>query len=230
MAYHNAILDIVLVPSGLALITAYHIWLLVQLKRRPLSTVIGAAHANRRIWVRSVMKDSASSGMLAVQSLRNSIMACVLFASTAASAAVVIATVLTSVRLDTIQKTLSFMMVGSTSPDILLFKVFLLFLCFLVSFLCHTQANRFLSHVNFLISIPIDPELAPGLSIEYVQHMLARGDNFYSVGVRAFYFLLPLTLWLFGPIPMFLTSVVTVAVLGASDFSSEFLMVVDYND
>ncbi|GJP38543.1 hypothetical protein CLOM_g22989 [Closterium sp. NIES-68] len=172
------------------------------------------------------MKDSnATNGMLAVQSLRNSIMACVLLASTSAIGAVAIATILTSIRLDNLQEALSSLTIGSASSDLLLLKVFCIFLCFLFAFLCHTQAIRFLSHVNFLITIPIDPVTSPGLSIAYVQRVLARGDNFLTVGNRSFYFLLPLALWFFGPIPMFLSSVIMVAVLSISDFSRDFLVI-----
>ncbi|CAI5481026.1 unnamed protein product [Closterium sp. Yama58-4] len=203
MVYQNALLDAVLVPAGLLLLASYHAWLVTQIKRRPLATVLGAAHANRRTWVQCVMKESnATNGMLAVQSLRNSIMACVLLASTSATGAVAIATILTSIRLDSLQESLSSMTVGSVSSDLLLLKVFCVFLCFLFAFLCHTQAIRFLSHVNFLITIPIDPETSPGLSISYVQRVLAIGDNFCTVGNRSFYFLLPLALWFFGPIPI----------------------------
>ncbi|GJP73381.1 hypothetical protein CLOP_g8819 [Closterium sp. NIES-67] len=226
MVYHNALLDAVLVPAGLLLLASYHVWLLAQIKRRPLATVFGAAHANRRTWVQCVMKDSnATNGMLAVQSLRNSIMACVLLASTSAIGAVAIATILTSIRLDNLQEALSSLTIGSASSDLLLLKVFCIFLCFLFAFLCHTQAIRFLSHVNFLITIPIDPVTSPGLSIAYVQRVLARGDNFLTVGNRSFYFLLPLALWFFGPIPMFLSSVIMVAVLSISDFSRDFLVI-----
>ncbi|CAI7781310.1 unnamed protein product [Closterium sp. NIES-54] len=164
----NALLDAVLVPAGLLLLASYHAWLVTQIKRRPLATVLGVAHTNRRTWVQCVMKESnATNGMLAVQSLRNSIMACVLLASTSATGAVAIATILTSIRLDNLQETLSSMTIGSASSDLLLLKVFCIFLCFLFAFLCHTQAIRFLSHVNFLITIPIDSETSPGLSISY---------------------------------------------------------------
>uniref|UniRef100_J3MQF5 Uncharacterized protein n=1 Tax=Oryza brachyantha TaxID=4533 RepID=J3MQF5_ORYBR len=49
-------LDYVLVPLGLALMVAYHAWLLHRIRRRPATTVVGANAINRRIWVRHIME------------------------------------------------------------------------------------------------------------------------------------------------------------------------------
>ena len=49
-------LDAVLVPLGLSVLLAYHVYLLYVIRRHPLQTVIGANNVNRRAWVRSIMK------------------------------------------------------------------------------------------------------------------------------------------------------------------------------
>jgi hypothetical protein len=49
-------LDYVLVPLGLAVMAGYHAWLLLRVRRRPSTTVIGVNAINRRIWVRHVME------------------------------------------------------------------------------------------------------------------------------------------------------------------------------
>jgi hypothetical protein len=49
-------LDYVLVPLGLALMVGYHAWLLLRIRRRPTTTVIGVNSINRRIWVRHIME------------------------------------------------------------------------------------------------------------------------------------------------------------------------------
>lgn len=49
-------LDYVLVPLGLAVMAGYHAWLLLRVRRRPATTVIGVNAINRRIWVRHVME------------------------------------------------------------------------------------------------------------------------------------------------------------------------------
>ena len=53
-------LDYVLVPLGLAVMAGYHAWLLLRIRRRPATTVIGVNAINRRIWVRHVMEVGGS--------------------------------------------------------------------------------------------------------------------------------------------------------------------------
>lgn len=52
------ILDYVLVPLGILVMVAYHIWLLRQIICRPATTVIGINAINRRLWVRAMMEVS----------------------------------------------------------------------------------------------------------------------------------------------------------------------------
>ncbi|KAK2972815.1 hypothetical protein RJ640_028343, partial [Escallonia rubra] len=77
------ILDYVLVPSGLALMVSYHIWLLYQILNHPTRTVVGINAINRGFWVRAMMEEAPKNGVLAVQTLRNNIMASTVLASTA---------------------------------------------------------------------------------------------------------------------------------------------------
>ncbi|CAI9777506.1 unnamed protein product [Fraxinus pennsylvanica] len=77
------IVDYVFVPLGLVLMVTYHIWLLHQILKHPNRTVIGINAINRRLWVRAMMEDTSKNGVLAVQTLRNNIMASTLLASTA---------------------------------------------------------------------------------------------------------------------------------------------------
>lgn len=50
------VLDYVLVPSGLFVMVAYHIWLLYQILKHPNRTVIGINAVIRRFWVRAMME------------------------------------------------------------------------------------------------------------------------------------------------------------------------------
>ncbi|XP_031098360.1 uncharacterized protein LOC116002377 [Ipomoea triloba] len=79
----NQVLDCVLVPLGLFVMVAYHLWLLRQIKNNPNCTVIGVNAINRRRWVRAMMENVSKNGVLGVQTLRNNIMASTLLASTA---------------------------------------------------------------------------------------------------------------------------------------------------
>lgn len=50
------ILDFVLVPLGLCVMIAYHIWLFYRIAKHPMKTVIGINVVNRKIWVRAMMQ------------------------------------------------------------------------------------------------------------------------------------------------------------------------------
>ncbi|KAL2556320.1 hypothetical protein Fot_01059 [Forsythia ovata] len=88
-------LDYVLVPIGLLLMVSYHIWLLHQILKHPNRTIVGFNAINRRLWVRAMMEDPSKNGVLAVQTLRNNIMASTLLASTAIMLSSLIAVLMT---------------------------------------------------------------------------------------------------------------------------------------
>ncbi|KAJ7965207.1 DUF599 domain-containing protein [Quillaja saponaria] len=89
-------IDYILVPSGLFVMVTYHMWLLYRIVKQPTKTVIGLNAINRRFWVQAMMEDVSKNGVLAVQSLRNNIMASTLLASTAIMLSSLIAVLMTS--------------------------------------------------------------------------------------------------------------------------------------
>jgi Protein of unknown function, DUF599 len=48
-------LDLVLVPVALAVVTTYHLWLLLMIIRRPMHTVIGLNAIARKRWATTIM-------------------------------------------------------------------------------------------------------------------------------------------------------------------------------
>lgn len=221
MGWNKGILDAVLVPLGAAAMTGYHIWLWHRVKHHPLTTVVGVNHLNRRAWVKSIMKDVEKKNILAVQTLRNQIMASTLLATTAIALSSGMAAFITNTSASTLKKSLRDIVLGSQGEAAITVKFFSILICFLFAFLGHMQSIRYINHVNFLINIPVGPD-APGLTPDYVANVLARGSNFYTVGTRGFYFAFPLLLWLFGPIPMFVSSLVMVPVLRHLDLAGDF--------
>ncbi|XP_040382956.1 uncharacterized protein LOC102720070 isoform X2 [Oryza brachyantha] len=207
-------LDYVLVPLGLALMVAYHAWLLHRIRRRPATTVVGVNAINRRIWVRHIMEDpSGKHAVMAVQTIRNNIMASTLLASTAITLSSII-TVLMSSSGSVDGRRLGLLpdaplVVGAAGETALSAKFFAIIVCFLVAFLLNVQSIRYYSHASTLVNVPLHlhahrrrrrrPELAV---VDYVTATLNRGSYFWSLGARAFYFSCPVFLWIFGPIPM----------------------------
>ncbi|EES14559.1 hypothetical protein BDA96_07G045100 [Sorghum bicolor] len=224
-------LDYVLVPLGLALMAGYHAWLLLRVRRHPATTVIGVNAINRRIWVRHIMEEpSGKHAVLAVQTIRNNIMASTLLASTAITLSSLIAVLMSSGgggggataasnnnnnnNSDGGLLPGAPLVVGMTSAPALSAKFFAILVCFLVAFLLNVQSIRYYSHASVLVNVPAPPPpRRRRRTVGYVTDMINRGSYFWSLGARAFYFSCPVFLWLFGPIPMFVACVVLVCAL-----------------
>ncbi|XP_047325231.1 uncharacterized protein LOC124929020 [Impatiens glandulifera] len=214
----QSLLDFLLVPGGLLALVAYHIWLLRQVINHPTTTVIGINSINRRLWVHAMMDHdhdlsrNNNNGVLAVQTLRNNIMASTLLASTAIMLSSVIAVLMThSTGGYRPSSTLFF---GDTGDRMLTIKFFFILVCFIVTFLLNVQSIRYYNHVGILINVPCkNINLNHWTKAEYVGRTLNRGSYFWSLGLRSFYFTLPLFLWVFGPIPMFISSLSLLSLL-----------------
>ncbi|RWR89504.1 DUF599 domain-containing protein [Cinnamomum micranthum f. kanehirae] len=207
-------LDLVLVPMGLALMLGYHVWLCYRIVKHPTKTLIGTNSISRWIWVRTMMEDSPKNGVLAVQTLRNNIMASTLMASTA----IMLSSVISVLMMNSGGVEGHVFVYGDTSKLGFSIKFFSILACFLVAFLMNVQSIRYYSHASILINVPVKDN-KPNLTVDYVGRTVNRGSYFWSLGLRAFYFSFPLFLWVFGPIPMFLCCLVLVFLLYFIDVS-----------
>ncbi|GLT49258.1 hypothetical protein SLA2020_228270 [Shorea laevis] len=230
-------LDFVLVPLGIFIMVAYHVYLFYRIINHPTKTVIGINAMNRRYWVLSMMEDVAKNGVLAVQTLRNNIMASTVLASTAIMLSSLIAVLMSSGNGNGNGNKfgLGWFDYGDRSERAFSIKFFSILLCFLVAFLLNVQSIRYYSHASILINVPFK-KISPHqrhhqLTADYVATTVNRGSYFWSLGLRAFYFSLPLFLWIFGPIPMFLCCLLLVFMLYFLDVTFEWAIAVsDDND
>lgn len=110
-----------------------------------------------------------------------------------------------------VKKPLNDAVYGGHGEFMIALKYVTLLTIFLFSFFCHSLSIRFLNQVNFLINTPQDPMSL--VTPEYISQILERGFVLNTVGNRLFYAGLPLLLWIFGPVLVFLSSVTMVPVL-----------------
>lgn len=160
------------------------------------------------------VQDSQKNGILAVQTLRNNIMASTLMASTAIMLSSLIAVLMMTGG--GVQSNV--FVYGDASKLGFSIKFFSILMCFLVAFLMNMQSIRYYSHASILINVPLK-ENTQNLAIDFVGRTVNRGGYFWALGLRAFYFSFPLFLWVFGPIPMFLCCFVLVFLLYFLDVS-----------
>ncbi|GLJ24269.1 hypothetical protein SUGI_0462780 [Cryptomeria japonica] len=220
MEYRKDFLDLVLVPLAFLLSILYHAFLWYRVKNHPLKTVIGINSIGRRLWVKGIMKGgSDKNGVLAVQTLRSSIMGSILMATTSIILGCGLAGMISSTY--TIKKPLNDTPFGSHGNFILAVKYLLILMFLIFSFICHSLSICYQCEVGSLIATPIRRhELAGLISTDYVCEMLEKGFAFNIVGDRVFYGGFPLLFWVVGPLPVFLGSALLVPVLYSTDFVS----------
>ncbi|KAE8719750.1 Poly(A) polymerase 1 isoform 1 [Hibiscus syriacus] len=143
-------LDYLLVPLGLLLLLLYHVWLLFTIIKHPSKTVVGLNAQSRHQWVFCMMSDPLKNGVLAVQTIRNNIMASTLLATISITLSSLIGVFVSS---DADNST-SEIVFGNKTPLLSAIKYFSILLCFLVAFLCNVQCIRYYAHVSFLITLP----------------------------------------------------------------------------
>ncbi|KAK8543070.1 hypothetical protein V6N12_015639 [Hibiscus sabdariffa] len=214
MEWRQCYLDVILVPLSILVSIAYHCWLWHKVRSRPLSTVIGTNATGRRFWVSAIIKDNDKKNILAVQTLRNTIMGSTLMATTSILLCAGLAAVISSTY--SVKKPLSDSVFGAHGEFMVAIKYVTILSVFLFSFLCHSLSIRFINQVNILINTPQDPTSVVGP--DYVSELLERGFLLNTVGNRLFYAALPLLLWIFGPVLVFLCSVTVVTLLYNLDF------------
>uniref|UniRef100_A0A5B7AFA7 DUF599 domain-containing protein n=1 Tax=Davidia involucrata TaxID=16924 RepID=A0A5B7AFA7_DAVIN len=217
MEWKKCYLDVILVPLGFLITVAYHVWLWHKVRTEPLTTIIGTNARGRRLWVSAMMKDNDKKNILAVQTLRNTIMGSTLMATTSILLCSGLAAVISSTY--SVKKPLNDAIYGAHGEFMTALKYVTLLLIFLFSFICHSLSIRFINQVNFLINCPQEDQYMHCIvTPEYVSELLEKGFMLNTVGNRLFYAALPLLLWIFGPVLVFLCSVTMVPVLYNLDF------------
>lgn len=90
-------------------------------------------------------------------------------------------------------------------------KLLLLIANFLFVFFNFALAIRYYNHVS--LDIKASPEAEFAETAILVKRLFNRGAGHYTLGMRGYYLAVPVTLWIFGPLWMFLGSIGLVVIL-----------------
>ena len=217
--------DIVSFVLSALLLVIYHAFLRYKVRRDPTYSVQAINRMARTIWVETLMS-SGKPDVIAIQTLRNSTMAATFLASTSV---LLIMGVLTlsgeGDKLNSSWHVLNNM--GATHAQLWLTKLIFLLLDLFVAFFSFSMAIRIYNHVGYLINVPFTLN-HKAISPLHVAAHLNRGGRFYSIGMRAYYFTVPLVFWLFGPHFMVAATVIMIPVLYTLDRAPKILAD-DYN-
>lgn len=192
------------------LLVLYHVYLYIKVRRNPAYTIQAMNRFVRIAWVESIMAEERKD-VLAIQTLRNSTMAATFLASTAVL--LIIGSLTLSGQADKLDATWHALnAVGSRGATLWIMKLLLLVVNFFVAFFSFSVAVRFFNHVGYMVNIPAAARHKWLTPARVATHLQAAG-RFYSLGMRAYYFSVPLVFWLFGPHFMFVATVGLILVL-----------------
>ncbi|NTV95011.1 MAG: DUF599 domain-containing protein [Thiobacillus sp.] len=198
MAWLNIIgYDLAAFLFSIALIAAYYANLNYRLRHDPTYTIQGLNNLARSLWVIHAM-NTPGKDVMAVQTLRNFVMGASLMASTAAL--LIIGTLTLSGQAENIARSWHVLnLVNSHSAEIWIVKVLCLLVDFIVAFFAFAMSVRLANQVVFMINVP-DTGAHLSLSPHSVGQRLNRAGGLFSIGMRTFFFAVPLVFWLFGPL------------------------------
>ena len=200
--------EILLVASTAAVIIAYHTHLYIKIRRHPLSTAIGITNHARKMWVKGIIRDKHD--ILAVQTLRNQVMAATFLASTAIL--ISLGSFNAAFRPGVFGEISHALNLMGTKTEILwMLKLMLLGILFFITFFNFTLSIRYYNHAGFMINSVEHNDAT--VSENAVTKVLNHGALHYTMGMRGFYLSVPMALWLFGPVWMLTGSLVLIAVL-----------------
>lgn len=192
------LVDIVGLTLSVGAIFTYQIYLRWRDQHDPTASALYGMNAARAAWVEGVMREGRD--ILAVQTLRNSTMASTFMASTAILLIVGVLTL--SAQGEKMSGTWHALNVlGRHSADIWLFKLLFMLFDLLFAFFSFCLSIRHYHHIGYQINTP--PDLRREVTQPaHVGAELNRAAIFYRLGMRAYYFTVPLLFWLFGPLLM----------------------------
>lgn len=200
--------ETIMVVSTAIVIIAYHMHLYRKVRNDSLTTAIGITNHARQLWAEGVIRDRRD--ILAIQTLRNQVMAATFLASTAIL--VCLGSFSAAFRPGVFMEVShSLNLLGTKTETLWMFKLMLLGIIFFVTFFNFTLCIRYYNHVGFMINTFQQNDST--VSAQSVTQVLNHGALHYTIGMRGFYLSVPLALWLFGPIWMLAGSLLLVGVL-----------------
>jgi uncharacterized membrane protein len=205
--------DVLSFAACAAMMAVYHWIMVLRVRANPAFTLQSVVILARSAWVKSVM--AGGRDILAVQTLRNSIMGAVFMASTAVL--LIIGVLTLSGQGDKLGATWhAWNSVGTTRPELWLAKLMMLLLDLLVAFFCFAVSIRYFNHVGYMVNVPAAMGY-DSINPERVAAELNRAGKCYGIGMRSYYLMVPLVMWLFGPHLMVVATAVVLYVLYRTD-------------
>lgn len=208
--------DIACATASLLLVAAYYALHTARARRDPSYSIHYANELARRAWIEHVMANPGKD-IMAVQTLRNFIMNGILMVST--STLLIVGTLTLSGQAEGISRSWhAINLGGSHAAELWIVKIMLLLADFLLAFFAYALSIRLANHVLFMMNLPREAQaLLPALSPTEVAARFNRAGRLIAIGMRAYFFAIPLVFWLFGPVYMLVATLAVVVLLSRLD-------------
>ncbi|MBU0728359.1 MAG: DUF599 domain-containing protein [Proteobacteria bacterium] len=195
----------------------YRYFLAFMLRNRPHSLFLGKLQEYRNAWIGAY--SGGKEGIVVVQTLRNMIMSASFLASTAVILIMGALNLLPG--LGATARVADF--AGASNDSLTGFKVLLIIIILSYSFFKFTWYIREVNYMSVILNIAKDKldEIEGGDSTPDIARMFLTSGIHFSLGVRGYYFLVPLLMWFFSPILMSIASVLIVYILIRRDLGPE---------
>lgn len=182
----------------------YRYFLAFMLRRRPENLYLGKLQQYRKAWIEA--NRGSENNIVVVQSLRNTIMSASFLASTAVILIMGAFNLLLTLETADQGRQTSYM-AGTVAPEVLSFKILLVILILAYSFFNFTWYIREVNYMSFILNVPKDKldEIEGEDSTKHLAKMFLTSGLYFSLGMRGYYFMVPLLLWFFSPLLMVLS-------------------------
>ncbi|WP_161939942.1 DUF599 domain-containing protein [Dissulfuribacter thermophilus] len=220
--YTLDLVGLILYFSGLF---GYRFFLACMLRRHPDRLFLGKLQAYRNAWIATL--SGGKDCIVVVQTLRNTIMSASFLAST--SIVLIMGAFNLVPHLNTLERVINIIDIfGSPDPDLQVMKILIMIIILSYSFLNFTWYIREANYLGFMLNVPKDKldKIEGGDSTATLSKLfLTAGINF-SLGMRGYYFLIPLFMWLFSPVLMIIAIIVILFVLIRRDLGKDRIVTV----
>lgn len=205
----NPLLAWLCLLASVLIVAGYELRFRIRAQRQPLHFA-RTAHARLRMrWVHDLMQTPGTE-LLAIQTIRNSVMSATVTASTAVLALMGVLSLLSS-RLGQAD-------IIAFSPKAVLMALLIAIL--FATFMLSAMAVRFFNHAGYLMGSQAQGEIRQ-LASDTAARYIVRAGNYYSQGMRTLLWLPPAAIGLLGPGFMLLAALVLVFVMAWFDRSPE---------
>lgn len=203
--------ELLILAGCCILFLAYHAYFLWEIGRRTEKTAIGQAKKWRRAWIERMV--ARQDNIVVVQAFRNWIMSATFISSTSLLIGAGLLGFLASAdQVSHLIHELNFL--GMRTSSAFSMKILILIGNFGMSFFNFALAIRF---YNYAVLRATGSALDDALAVPDAARYMEKGAMHYALGMRCYYFAIPLVLWLFGPIWLGIGAVVMVVALYRHD-------------